>query len=126
MPLTSQGEQMLADAIIGGTSFAKLTSSTAYIGVGDGTAAFAKTQTDLQGTNKLRKVVDSGYPQRSGNQLTFRATFNTSEANFAWNEFGLFNASPGGQMFARWLQSAGTKSSGAVWVATITITITGT
>jgi hypothetical protein len=116
---------MLADAIIGGTAFTKLTSSTAYIGVGDGTAAFAKTQTDLQGTNKLRKVVDSGYPQRSGNQLTFRATFGTTEANFAWNEFGLFNASSGGQMFARWLYSAGTKPSTAIWIATVTFTITG-
>ena len=59
---------------------------------------------------------DAGYPTRSGNVLTFKATFGSEEANFVWNEWGVFNAMSGGVMLSRKVESMGEKVSGSVWV----------
>ena len=91
MPLTNAGRNFIAGALIGAETVL-FTNVNARIGVGDGTAAFAATQTDLQGTNKFRKGMDTGYPTRTGNVITFRSTFAGTEANFAWQEWGVFNA----------------------------------
>jgi len=123
MPLQTIARELFADAIIGGASFTKF-GSNAYLGVGDSSAAHSPGQTDLQATtNKLRKQVDSGSPSRSGNVITWTATFQTNEANFAWNEAGVFNAASGGQMLCRRVQSLGTKSAGTVWILTYQITL---
>jgi hypothetical protein len=104
----------------GGTAF---NNANAYLGVGDSSTAFAAGQTDLQAaTNKLRKAMDATYPQVAGNVQTFRATFGTSEANFAWNEWGIFNASSGGTMMNRKVESLGTKTSAQSWQITVTLT----
>lgn len=114
----------LADAIIGGTTYTKFNNANAHIAVGDSTTAEAAGQTDLQAsTNKLRKPMDSTYPQRTNNVLTFRATFGTSDANFAWNEWAIANASSSGQILNRKVQDIGTKGSSSTWQATATITI---
>jgi hypothetical protein len=104
----------------GGTAF---NNANSYIGVGDSTTAFAATQTDLQAaTNKLRKAMDATYPQVATNVITFRATFSTAEANFAWQEWGVFNASSAGTMMNRKVESLGTKTSAQSWQITVTIT----
>lgn len=104
----------------GGTAF---NNANAYIGVGDSTSVFAATQTDLQAaTNKLRKAMDATYPQVAANVLTFRATFGTSDANFAWQEWGVFNAASAGTMMNRKVESLGTKTSSQSWQITVTIT----
>jgi hypothetical protein len=74
-------------------------------------------------TNKQRKGMDSTYPAVNGNQVTFRTTFNGGDANFTWAEWGVFNAASGGTMLNRKVQALGAKNSGAVWVFTITITL---
>lgn len=122
MPLTNAYRDYLCQATVG-EAVTPFNNANANLGVGDGTAAFAVTQTDLQGTNKLRKAMDAGYPTRSGNQLTFRSTFGGTEANFAWNEWGVFNAATGRVMMNRKVESLGTKASGATWVLTVTITL---
>lgn len=95
-----------------------------FLGVGDSTTAFNATQTDLvASTNKLRKAMDGGYPQRSSGTLTFRSTFNTSEANFAWQEWGVFDASSSGTMYGRKVESLGTKTSAQTWQLTSTVTV---
>lgn len=104
------------------------TNANAYLGVGDSTTAAADTQTDLQAaTNKLRKAQDATYPQwtdstslTAAKSITYRATFATTDANFAWQEWGLFNASTAGRMFNRKVESLGTKTSAAAWVLTVT------
>jgi hypothetical protein len=94
-----------------------------YIGVGDSATAFAASQTDLQAaTNKLRKVMDATYPQVASNVVTYRSTFATTDANFAWAEWALFNASAAGTMMNRLVQSLGTKTSAQTWVVTATLT----
>jgi len=121
MAITNAALPFMAQASIG-TAASLFTEANSYIGVGDSTTAFAKTQTDLQGTNKLRKKVDAGYPTISGSTLTFRATFTTSEANFAWNEWGVFNAASAGTMLNRVVQYNGTKVDSQTWVFTVTVT----
>lgn len=104
-----------------GTAF---NNANSYIGVGDSTTAFAATQTDLQAaTNKLRKAMDATYPQVAANVLTFRSTFATTDANWAWQEWGVFNASSAGTMLNRKVESLGTKTSAQTWQITVTITL---
>ena len=124
MPLTSSYITFLAQATLG-ESVTPFNSANARIGVGNGTTAFSSSQTDLQGTNKYRKGMDSGYPQRSGSTMTFQSTFGGTEANFAWNEWGVFNAASGGVMLNRKVESLGTKASGSTWVFQVQITLTG-
>lgn len=123
MPLTNAGRDFIAQAIINDSSPTFFTSANAYIGVGDSTTAFAAAQTDLQAsTNKLRKAMDSTYPQRSTNALTFKSSFSTGEANFTWAEWGVFNGSSGGTMLSRKVDALGAKTSGT-WVLTVTLTL---
>lgn len=123
-PLTNAGRDFIAQDIIG-ESVTEFNNASAHIGVGDSTTAFAVAQTDLQAaTNKLRKAMDATYPTRSGNILTFRATFANGEANFAWQEWGVFNAAAAGTMLNRKVESLGTKQSTQSWQLTVTNTVT--
>lgn len=117
------GGALLLDLLIGagGTVF---NNANANIGVGDSSTAVAAGQTDLQAaTNKLRKAMDATFPSRSGQVMTWRATFASGDANFVWAEIALFNASSAGTMLSRIVQAMGTKASGTSWVATYTITV---
>ena len=120
MAITTAGIKFLSQAAIGqGTVF---NSSNARIGVGNGSTAFAIAQTDLQGASKLRKAMDSGYPTITPPTVTFKSTFTQSEANFAWNEWGIFNAATGGVMLNRVVESNGTKQSNQTWVLEVAVT----
>lgn len=120
MALTTAGINYLSQAAIGqGVPFNEV---NARIGVGNGATAFAVGQIDLQGTSKLRKGMDPGYPIVNAPVLTFKSTFAKSEANFAWNEWGIFNASSGGVMLNRVVESNGTKQSNQTWVMEVAIT----
>lgn len=100
-----------------------LNASNAYLGVGDSTTAFSAAQTDLQAaTNKVRQGMDATYPIRSGAGVTYRATFSTSQANFAWQEWGTFNAAASGVMWQRKVESLGTKTSSQAWQLSVTLT----
>ena len=124
MALVNLARDLIADAITGGSSYNKFSNANAYIGIGDSSTAHAAAQTDLQAaTNKTRKAMDATYPSRSANVLTFRATFGTGDANYDWNERGIFNASSSGQMLSRKAISLGTKTSSASWQITLTDTI---
>ncbi len=107
-----------------GTSVTAFSSAAARLAVGDSSAAPAVGQTDMQAaTNKFRKLVDAT-PGIAGNQISFVATFLTSEANFAWNEAGIINNSAGGDLLNRVQQTFGTKTSSLQWVLTGTIALT--
>ena len=123
MALTNAARDLIAQALIG-EAFTSFANANARIGVGDSSAAFAASQTDLQAsTNKLRKAMEAAYPTRAGNALTFRSIFGTSEGNFAWNEWGVFNAAAAGQMLNRKVESLGTKTSAQTWQLTVDLTL---
>lgn len=114
-----------------GQALTYLLPTTAAIGVGDSTTPEANTHTDLQGTNKLRKGMASGYPDHTpgttagAQTIRFRSTFDTAEANFPWQEAAVFNsASAGvGRMFNRRVQAMGTKTSASSFQITFDISI---
>lgn len=131
MPITTAGVLfMIADMI--GEAITEFTNANAYLGVGDSTTAFATSQQDLQATtNKTRKAMAATYPSRSGMVVTFRSTFTTTDANYAWNEWGVFNGSGAGGagpsgvvMLNRKVESPslGTKTSSEAWQLTVALT----
>ena len=126
MPLTNAGRDYLGKAIAGLATPA-FNAANAFIAVGDSAAAFAVTQTDLQGavniTNKIRKGMDSTYPQNTNNVNVYRSTFGPTEANFAWNEWAVLNASSAGTMLNRQVEYNGTKLSGQTWIFEVTLTV---
>lgn len=120
MALTTLGAKELGRVAAGyGAAF---DHANAYIGVGNGTEAFAVGQTDLTGSSTFRKAMDVGYPIVDGNTVTYRATFAQAEANFDWNEWGVFNAASGGVMLNRSVESNGTKQNNQTWVLEVSLT----
>ncbi|MBI3771462.1 MAG: hypothetical protein HY272_01965 [Gammaproteobacteria bacterium] len=123
MGMTNAFRDYVAQQSIG-EAVTAFNAANAYLGVGDSTAVFAATQTDLQAaTNKLRKAMEATYPQRSANVLTFRSLFGTADANWAWAEWGVFNAASAGTMMNRKVEALGTKTSAQSWQLTITNTL---
>lgn len=130
------GVSCLWQALIGngtasaGQSLTYFDNSNAYLGVGDSSSAEAATQTDLQASsNKTRQGMEAGYPAHTDGAtsgaatITFRAVFDTATANFAWNEWGIFNGSSGGRMLNRKVAALGTKTSASSWTLTVTLTL---
>jgi hypothetical protein len=122
--LVTNGINILLNALIVAAS-PLWNATNARIGVGDSATAATIADTDLNAaTNKLRVVVNS-IPTVSTNVLTAVATFTTGQANYAWQEWGLFNAASGAtSMLNHAVVSLGTKTSASAWTITVTITIT--
>ncbi|MBL7487088.1 hypothetical protein [Frankia sp. AgW1.1] len=127
------GASCLWEALIGNgtaTSAQTLTyfnSSNAYIGVGDSNTAEAATQTDLQASsNKTRKAATPTHTDGTSSgsaSVTFAATFSTSDSNYVWAEWAIFNSASGGRMLNRKVASLGTKTSAASWSLSVTLTL---
>lgn len=123
------GASALWDLLIAAGTVTAFNNANAYIGVGNSSTAAAATQTDLQGASKHREAMDATYPSHtdgttSGSAtVTFKSTFESGDAEFAWNEWGIFNASSGGRMLNRKVQSFGTKPASTAWALTVTITL---
>jgi len=136
MALTDVGSNVIASVLLGDGSYTVFDNTNAALGVGDDNTAFATGQEQLQAeanaTSALRKGMNTGYPSRnpdtdgSENLTRYQATFGTSEANFEWKEWGIFNTttSGDGEMLCRVVENLGTKTSSAKWVFEIDITIT--
>lgn len=124
--LLNAGLARLLDLLIGAGGQA-LDSTHCRIGVGDSTTAASASQTDLQAaTNKYFKLCST--VSRSSQTVTVVASFGSSQANFAWEEWGIdFGTADGTTVTAPLLNrkatSMGTKASGSTWQLTVTITI---
>ena len=116
----------LIDLLIGAGSPTAYNNANSHLVVGNSTTAAAATQTDMQGGSTQVKAMDSGYPSRSGQTATWKATYGSSEGNFAWEECGVKNGSGAVSssviMLNRKVLSMGTKGSGAVWTLQLDIT----
>lgn len=132
------GASCLWQALIGngtttaGQALTYFNNAQAAIGVGDSSTAAAATQTNLQAaTNKLRKAMDATYPLHTdattsgAASIVFRSTFATGDANWVWNEWGVFNSTTDavGRMLNRKVESLGTKTSAATWQLTLTLSL---
>jgi hypothetical protein len=123
MSLTNKGRDFLATAYTGNAT-PVFDNTHARIGVGDSSTAFAVGQVDLQAAaNKFRKPMDATYPVTVANVTTYKSTFASADANFAWNEWGIFNSSAGDTMLNRVVEYNGTKLAGQTWIFQITITV---
>lgn len=125
--LLNEGINAMLKLLIGSaTSPDDYGEANAYIGVGDGTAAAAAAQTDLQGANKAYKGMDTDYPaDPTGQSIIFRSTFIDSEAEFAWEEFTVANGSSGAATnLNRKVQACGTKGAGLEWAVEVVLEIT--
>lgn len=128
--LTYGGASAFWERLIG-TGVTAFDNTNAYLGVGDSSTAAAATQTDLQAaSNKHREAMDATYPlhtdgtgSSSNASITYFSTFETGDANFAWNELGLFNASSSGRMLNRKVQAMGTKTSSDTWTLSLTLSL---
>ncbi|GAC1449147.1 MAG: hypothetical protein NVSMB70_18430 [Chamaesiphon sp.] len=104
------------------------TNTTARIGVGDSTVAFAATQTDLQAaTNKYYQLMDATYPTVSAQTATFRSTIADPNGNFSWQEWVIDNGTASSATgvapaLNRRVVNLGTKASGS-WALSVTLTL---
>lgn len=124
MPMSDAGRGLIAAALTG-DSIVPFNNANAYLGVGDSAVAFNVAQTDLQGAQQELKPMDASYPLRLGASISFRAQFDTADANFAWNEWGVFNALQDGIMLNRRVESLGTKDNTQTWQLTVNLTVVG-
>lgn len=122
MPAQAITGELIAAALIDDGVYTPFNNANAYLGVGDSSTAHSTAQTNLVGTNKTRKAMDSTYPSRAAAVVTFRSTFGTADANHAWSEWGVFNHASAGQMMLREVESLGTKTSSATWQLTVALT----
>jgi hypothetical protein len=117
----NEGIAELWDLACGLGSPTTYSNANAQTGVGDSSASEAATQTDLQGTNKTYKGMDTGYPSRSNQTVSFKSTYGSDDANYAWNEFIVRNGATAAKDLIRKVSSQGTKASGQTWELTIQI-----
>jgi hypothetical protein len=113
-------------SLICGTGGVKFDNTNAYIEVGDDDTAAAAAQTGLLGANKFAQPMDATYPTYGTSQkATFRATFATGDANFAWKEITIINGDDDAHdNLNRKVQAMGTKTSAVSRVATVELSIT--
>lgn len=122
--LLNEGIGELMDLICGLGTPTEWDNTNARIGVGDSATAPSATQTGLQAaSNKLWKGMNTGYPQKSGQQSIFQSDFVDTEAEYAWLEETIVNAADdSGKNLCRQNTNLGTKPSGQTWRITGTIT----
>lgn len=130
--LTNVGIQRLQAQLIANTQL--WTQARTALAVGTSTTAAAATDTDLLGGSKYYRVLDS-IPTSGSQVMTFVATYGTSVANFAWEEWGVvvpgaaadYTSGTSKQantvLLNRKVVNLGTKTSAQSWTLTVTITI---
>lgn len=123
--LLNEGIAELWDLACGLGTPTAFSNANAFLGVGDSNTAESAAHTGLQAaSNKLYKAMESGYPQRASQTVTWRAVFGSTDANFAWNEFTVANGnSDAADNLNRKVSAQGTKASGQTWTLDLSITL---
>lgn len=121
--LLNEGITLLQTLLTGGAGTA-FNNANSFLGVGDSTQAAAATDTGLvAATNKLYKGMEPTYPQISAQTTTWRAVFQSADANYAWNEFTVANGGSDASInLNRKVSAQGTKVAGQVWTLDLSIT----
>lgn len=136
--LLNGGASLLWECAIGNgttsTASAKhYLNSKAALGVSTSLTAASSFQKALQGTAKKIKALSAGFPTHTTGstsstaaKVIFKSTFTTTEANFAWNEWGVFNRITTGavqRMLNRKVGALLTKTSAATASLTVTLSL---
>lgn len=125
--LLHEGITAMFNMIAGvGSAATKWDNTNARIGIGNDATAPSDSQTGLIGASKTFKEMNATYPQKSGDHdLVFQSDFVNGEAEYAWNEETIVNASSdSGDNLCRQNTSLGTKPAGQTWRVTGTVTFT--
>lgn len=121
--LLDEGVTEMWNLIIGESS-GYFNAGNTYIGIGNSAIEASSSQTGLQGSSKLYKIVDSTYPRINNRAFVARATFGPDEAAFAWNEFTLANGNSDNAVnLCRKVENHGVKASADTWVLSLSITL---
>jgi len=122
----NEGINELLLLLVGGGGDAYDNTNT-YLGVGDSSTAAAAAQTGLQAAvNKFWQGMEATYPTDPpvSEEVVFRAIFADGDAEYAWEEFTVVNASDDtGKNLCRKVSSEGTKGAGDTWTLTYTLGI---
>ncbi len=132
--LTTAGLARLTNLLTGAGGTVH-SNTTTRLGVGNGSCTALVGDTDLAAAagagNRQFDIMDATFPTGAGTAvLTFKSSFQTGEANFVWNEWGLDVATAtvtsgttvNTLLFNHKCAAAlGTKASG-VWALTVTVT----
>lgn len=98
-------------------------NAAAQIGVGDSSTGASATQTDLQAAaNKTYKGMEATFPTSTSQKATFKSSFGSSDANYAWNEW-VVKHSTSAKCLNRKVDTMGTKASGSTWTLEVSITL---
>lgn len=125
------GASSLWERLIG-TGVTAFNNANAYIAVGDSSTPAVATQTEIQaGSNRHSEAMDATYPIHTAGtdlaaaSIVFKSTFETGDANFAWNEWVIKNnaAFGSGEVLNRKVVNYGTKTSSESWSLTLTLTL---
>ena len=121
--LLNTGIDEMWDLVTGAVSGADhiFDNTHAQIGVGDSDTAADATQTDLQGTNKTYKGMETSYPTSTSQKATFKSSFGNDDANYAWKEW-VVKQSTSAKCLNRKVENLGTKTSGT-WTLEVSITL---
>ena len=123
--LLNTGIDEMWDLITGAVSGAShiFDNTHAQIGVGDSNTAANATQTDLQAvTNKTYKGMEGSYPTSTTQKATFKSSFGSSDANYAWEEW-VVKQSTSTKSINRKVTVMGTKAIGSTWTLEVTVTL---
>lgn len=135
--LLAGGASLLWECLIGNGTTAstarKYFNATAALGVSTSLTAASSFQTNLLGTNKKYKALSAAYPTHTTGstastaaKVVFKSTFTTTEGNFAWNEWGVFNTATTGanqRMLNRKVGALITKTTAATASLTVTLSL---
>lgn len=134
--LVNVGIQRLEDLLIGAGGQA-YTATFSRIGTGNGAGTAAAADTDLSAAagaaNRWFQAMDSTFPSRSAQTLTFKSTFASADGNYAWNEWGIDQGGAGSSTSGATVgapllnhktgAALGTKASGSSWAFTATLVV---
>jgi hypothetical protein len=119
MPLTTAGLDVIALATANGLGGG--VPLALWFGVGDSDAPFDESQTDLQGSNKIRRAASS---RVTGAQIHFSTEFEIGTGTFVPKEYGLFDAPAAGRMLCRMIVGdVGSLDPRWSWVPQLTLTV---
>lgn len=121
--LLNTGIDEMWDLVTGAVSGAShiYDNAAAQIGVGNSDTAAQATDTDLIGASKTYKAMEAGFPTSTSQKVTFKSSFGSGDANYAWEEW-VVKQSTSTICLNRKVESLGTKSTGT-WTLEVDITL---